>query len=379
MVLRIKHPNGKVTEITAPEGSKIDVDAQGRVDVTLPEGKGKTSERPRPPAVVIEPNVPLPKPGEPLSPTALVQRPAAIPGLRSWTLELDRIHFLRTDRGVGRLVLSPDGRWLAITNDASVQIRNANTGQLERVLLGRGGRITHPSFSPDGRYLAAAEGKAVSIWDTTSGRVLRQFGLEAPGLVAAWSPDGSRLAVGTWAPGAAEVWEIASGRKLQSFAHGQTHGVGTLAWSPDSNRLASGDWPGKLFLWDAATGKLVQELKGHQEGSGLTSLAWSPDGRMLAGGGGGGSIFLWESDSGRVARILRGHEGPIHTVAWSPNGKLLASGGHDRTVQLWEPAGIKPLHVLKATDPVESLAWSSDGRALAAVGFGVPARVGLRQ
>ena len=61
--------------------------------------------------IQLEPLPPI-KGGEPLSPLALVARPAEIKGVQSWTIET------RNPRGqLLTVAYSPDGRWLAFSSD----------------------------------------------------------------------------------------------------------------------------------------------------------------------------------------------------------------------------------------------------------------------
>ena len=105
IIIRIKGKDGQQTEIKAAPGADIEIEKDGKVIARVPGGP----DRPPGDPVVIKPE-PLPplKGGEPLSPMALVSRPATIKGIRSWSPET------RGQRGrVYALAYSPDGRFLA--------------------------------------------------------------------------------------------------------------------------------------------------------------------------------------------------------------------------------------------------------------------------
>src|SRR5262249_40923596 len=110
--------------------------------------------------------------------------------------------------GVG-VAFSPDDRHVAATgySDGAVRIWNAQTGDLEKTLLGlKGDKSDGLAYSPDGTRIASSTGDFftpgdVIIWDATNGKEHLRF----PDLCGAYSnvafsPDGKRLAVvsGEW-------------------------------------------------------------------------------------------------------------------------------------------------------------------------------------
>ena len=56
--------------------------------------------------------------------------------------------------------------------------------------------------------------------------------------------------------------------------------VFTVAWSPDGTRIASGSWDTTVQIWNAATGQHRYICRGHDNIIG--ALVWSPDGQRIA-------------------------------------------------------------------------------------------------
>jgi hypothetical protein len=76
-----------------------------------------------------------------------------------------------------------------------------------------------------------------------------------------------------------------------------------------------------LFLWDAKTGKLLQQFKGHR----LYTVTASPDDRYLIAGGMDQVIDVWLP--GRDQPLLSFFFAPNDWIAWTPEGYYAASPG----------------------------------------------------
>jgi WD40 repeat protein len=106
---------------------------------------------------------------------------------------------------VGALAFSPDAQLLA-TGDVAGTVKLWDVAErTERVSLatwedsGLKEEVTTVLFSPDGRTLAVAVGRTVQLWDVATGRLAIGFkGHEAKVKCLAFSPDGTRLASGSY-------------------------------------------------------------------------------------------------------------------------------------------------------------------------------------
>ena len=139
---------------------------------------------------------------------------------------------------------------------------------------------------------------------------------------AALSRDGKHLA--TAADWTVRVWDTATG-KLQSES--KEKGVArSLAFSPDGSRLAIGMEDRRVLLLDVITGQLIGQDA--QDGA-VWAVAFSPDGKTLASATLSGAIKLWNMTP--PAESLTIPIARLHCGQFSRDGKTILVGNGDLT------------------------------------------------
>ncbi len=231
---------------------------------------------------------------------------------------------------------------------------------------GGGAYFYDAAFSPDGTTLAIGTGGGVYLYNaSTTGFII--FLRHTEGNIysnhsVVFSPDGTLLASGS-ADNTIKLWNLATKVNTATF-EGHTDRIYSVDYSPDGTLLASGSWDSTIKLWNVATKENTATLEGHTDR--IYSVDFLPDG-TLASSSTDGTVKLWDvTTNALIATIETGHTRPLG-VAFSPDGTTLATlSGYTST--LWNVATRTQIATLKYTSgnyTFQSLVFSPDGTIIA--------------
>ena len=255
---------------------------------------------------------------------------------------------------VNSVAFSPDGSTIASgSNDDTVRLWDAHTGQRKRTLQGHTDDIHSVAFSPDGSTIASAsDDDTIRLWDAHTGQ--RKQTLEGHTHYVnsvAFSPDGQTLASGSW-DDTIRLWDAHTGLHKR-ILQGHTSNVNSVAFSPDGSTIASASSDDTIRLWDAHTGLHKRTLQGHT--SNVNSVAFSPDGSTIASASDDETVFLWDARTGLHKQTLVEHTRDFNSVAFSPDGSTIASASDDNTVHLWDIFVNEPPDIIEPVRPAEDV------------------------
>ena len=213
-----------------------------------------------------------------------------------------------------------------------------------------------------GQAVVGSLGGDAALIDVDDGSATGLARHEMGVLSAAWSADGSRVAVGGQ-DGCVRIYDHAGA------AHGVVDAsawVTALAWSPNAPVLAVG--AGRHLLITDQDGAVLHDFD--DQPSTVTAVAWSADGSRVGATAYGG--IGWHDVVGKRSGRRRRFDwkGSLLSLAMSPDGAWACAGGQDATVHLWRLWSGKDLAMSGYPSKIERIGFRHDSRWLAVACLG---------
>ncbi|KAG2074083.1 WD40 repeat-like protein [Suillus decipiens] len=327
----------------------------------------------------------------------LIQRYyAESPKIREAEVLPIQIIVLDNRRNINDVVHIPGGqRIITGSNDGLIRVWDLESGaeigdrwQVEGYPVS----VTSMVLSPNGNTLASGyQDGMVRLWDIGTGKVIVEWTGHTDQVKSmCWSPDGERVVSGS-NDGTARVWYCQSGEPvvgLNPMINSGYNIVWTVAYSPDGTKIAvGGQEKNALKIWDARTGELLSTVEFQEEGrliilsddsserseSGcigqpVLSLVWASDGKKLISGFQCGWIRIFDTATWQETAVINLHRAHVDQVVLFRNDRLLASATW-KEVRLWNldtnlPVGPRLVH-----DYVpDCLSFTDDGKLVVGAG-----------
>ena len=259
-----------------------------------------------------------------------------------------------------------------VSQAPAVTLGLSNTWGPTELTMNNGSAVYSVAFSQDGsRVVSGSDDKTVRIWNAMTGEMEAKLeGHTGAVTSVAFSQDSSRVVSGSHDE-TVRIWNAMTG-EMEAKLECHTGAVTSVAFSQDSSRVVSGSDDNMVRIWNAMTGEMEAKLEGHT--GAIMSVAFSQDSSRVASGSGSYdmTVRIWNAMTGEMEAKLEGHTGAIMSVAFSQDGSRVVSGSYDNTVRIWNamtgemevkleghPDSVTSITLSLDRDPVSVRTWQS--------------------
>jgi WD40 repeat protein len=257
-----------------------------------------------------------------------------------------------------------------------------SSGKVVRAIDNNGWGMYELAWAPDSSRVIVSDGdfEIARMWDVRTGELL--FGFDLPTgyyYSFGWSPDGSKIAAaGGYEENRIDLLDASSGQRILTVESPEGCQYLRPSWSPVGDHfVAPCQFTNKIYIWEAASGKIVQTLEGAIDDA-MWNAVWSPDGRRIAVGYRNGLARVWEVATGRVITTFAGHSDVVQDLDWSPDSLRIVSGGDDYSVKIWDASNGEELFTYPTFDFILTVDWSPTGEYVVAAKVSDPIPLILR-
>ncbi|MHC5010697.1 MAG: toll/interleukin-1 receptor domain-containing protein [Planctomycetota bacterium] len=220
--------------------------------------------------------------------------------VRQFADRLELPPYLRFVERDAMTIVSRSGRVVADVGRSTIRIFDAHTGEPRGAPIAKNPewRVTDLlefAWAPDDRAFAMGHGTTILVWDVTGPGAPRELSTaEIPERIR-FGEDGERLFVQQ--AGTITCLRVADGRSL--FSMSDDSDISSWAWSRNGARCATGHADGRIRVWDATDGALLQTLT-DPDAAAIESLSFGLADRWLVSADANGRLRLWRLDEGRA-------------------------------------------------------------------------------
>jgi len=201
--------------------------------------------------------------------------------------------------GVGKVVISPDSKYLVRRRYHDAVVWSLDTGQEVSRLKGHASTVLHMVVTPDSRHVVTSSmDRTIRVWELLSGAQVHQFDVRFPKdlvrCAPVITPDGGHIVCGVGTT--VRMWSLASDhQECNIVSHSRV--ITTVAVTPDGRHIVSGSSDGTILVSSLEAGETRFRLGPCDDG--VQTLAITPDSRLIVSLIYGGIVRLWWVDSGK--------------------------------------------------------------------------------
>lgn len=286
------------------------------------------------------------------------------------------------DRSPRAIAISPQNHRLAVGfADGAISLFSLPHVEELDTFKAHSKDITRIRFSPDGRRLASGSFDHRICYleaQATGLRLLRAFSNHVDVVNdIAFSPDGGTLASASIGSplrvdgdtietdderiGQIALLDLETGNMKSFPAH--KHEVFAVTFDATGEQLLSSGDDGHSIVWNHRNGILTVARRIHADPDMAYTAQFQPLGQQIATAGRSGTLRVFDHETSEPIANLPGHENAILGLAYTPDGGHIVTASADRTLRLWDiersrAAFVLRLPALRSENPLWDFAFN---------------------
>ena len=280
----------------------------------------------------------------------------------------------RSFKGVGLEItafeISPDSEFILFgCFDGSMHVWDLQSNTHQQLEARHRERVNDIKFSPDGNlFVTCAEDRIVRVWEAETTTVQREMDFPYRGIgcrVAAFSPDGTVLAVGADSEPIVRLWNTKTWTKMHDLGH-FAGSIVMVEFSNDGSKLAVANDYRQVRIWNVSQGQAVDTIRTGTRH--FDSFVFAKNERRVYCSSSDGIISVVDQDVKGAPTVLMGHRSTVECAECSPDSRVVLTGSRDSTVRVWNlKSGKKLPFQLDHKAFVGDIDYSPDGTKVATV------------
>lgn len=225
------------------------------------------------------------------------------------------------------------------------------------------------AWSPDGSLIAiGGNHDSIRLFSGDKLELIQNYPIPGTVTKLKWHPTINQLAMTTQTSGL-QPGILNPGTGEANFLNGTSElGSRAIGWNHDGSLLAVGDLDARLHIFNVQ-GEWLHAVDTRQKS--ITGLSWHPRKSLIVAVGEYISLYDYETDNLKSI-TPRPEEVLMLSVAWHPSGEFFVTGDYgdyDKPypplLQFWAPGGKRIRSIDASKAEYRNIRWSHDGQLLA--------------
>lgn len=151
-----------------------------------------------------------------------------------------------------------------------------------------------------------------------------------------WSPRNDLILTSSGDDNGLRLWHVTSGKAIWKTDVGflqddlEYYWIRIVVWTKDQKFILTGTDNGKIQCWEAATGKLIWNIKAHADR--VTAISINPNARMFVSSAGESKseLKVWSFADGKIIKDLSANQKAIEAIRFINDNSFQTGDGNGR-------------------------------------------------